>query len=280
MAYVSKLDVVGTSTTHDIGSAGTGRLFYFWLSRPVQLGATQQWSLTVDGKATTIRKIVHHPDGGDGAHGELFSIDEAALGASAGTVNIVVTGGDVSMHLLGVLEAHAGATSWTFGDSGSAANTAADIAVTGIDSAVNALVVAGVMISGSGGWSWQENPITSPLVIRAEDGSGFQSMLAEGREVAGATNKTYTVDFEGGSFYTVMAVGVFTPNTGGAATVNPASALHGHAVTEDLAFGTSTTLVIHDSVLGHTAQQITLTVVGEEEEEPVVIIVNVNCRRG
>lgn len=83
----------GTGFSANIGTSGTGRLVEIAVFSEVDVAALT--GVTVDGKAAT--KTLRAPHDTDDTMLELWRIDEAALGASAGSVTIGIGGGTSNM---------------------------------------------------------------------------------------------------------------------------------------------------------------------------------------
>lgn len=146
----------------DIGTTGNNRLVVIWAND--ESSGTSLTGVTVDGKAAT--KVTEADNStGAGNHQELWYIDDDVLGASAGVVNITISGADSgwAFHVHLYYEVHQGGPT-DFGiDQTSAA--VATITVTGIDCPANGLVIAG-WGDGVGGLTISSQ--TSPLVTKQD----------------------------------------------------------------------------------------------------------------
>ncbi len=229
---------VGTgSMSVDIGSAGNNRLIVIQIgdestgTDDVALG-----TVTVDSKSATLRLAKTNPDGAGNLQ-EFWTIDEAALGASAGTVTIAFTGLDsgVGKRVLVHYGVDSGVPTDTDFNDTAIAPTTPDIS---LDVVANGLVVYGGGNGSSGGSSgW-----TSPLTERIDGGTNppVSAVLgiAEGIETSAQTAKTYSVTL--GSTLRSTGLGMaFAPSVD---ALTPAA--------ETLAFSGKVPSVKHDVFLG------------------------------
>lgn len=195
-------DASGTASfTLDIGSAGTDRLVV--VASGFEGHGTIS-SATCDGKAMTEIGDADNLDS-VGNRTSLWAIDEAALGASSGTVTIAVSlsSTTASYGLLGASFSGVGAlvdvaTNTT---STSSSSVAASI------DAENSGLVLGVACNGSG---HAYSSATSPLGLLAEfEPSSANSAMVWGAETADRTAKSYAVNWASSANRSSMVVASF-----------------------------------------------------------------------
>jgi hypothetical protein len=180
--YANNMDV-------DIGEAGNDRLIVVTMDDESEPGATFQGTVTVDGKSFTQAKLAENIDG-LGNHLECHTIDEATLGASAGSLNVSYSGGDNNWGM--TVDVFYGVKNDTLVDSGVDDTTiGSPISISSIDSNDDALVFMAAA-NGSGGTfsAW-----TSPLTAIGAPNTPLYAVYqtAWGVETTGQTNKTYEV---------------------------------------------------------------------------------------
>jgi len=91
ISFVRANGDTGTSTTLDIGTAGTDRLVVVFADD--ESTGISLTNVTVDTKGCNKVTEADNPDGA-GNHQELWYCDEDDLGASNGSVTIAIVGGD------------------------------------------------------------------------------------------------------------------------------------------------------------------------------------------
>lgn len=174
------------STTLDIGLAGRDRLVLVMASD--ESTGDDLTGATVDGKACTLVTRADNPDG-DGNHTEMWSINEAALGVSNGSVTCAITGGDSgwATHALIAIDANQGGVH----------DTAVDEVTTSSDQNVGAVdVPAGgiAVLVGSGGGTTSDtfDAWTSPM-IEGIEADPTSAIMGHGyaEESSLQTGKTY-----------------------------------------------------------------------------------------
>lgn len=195
IAFVGTGGALATSFSFDIGTAGTDRLVTVHLDLE-STGLIAVSAVTVDGKSCTLIHDIVNTIGGGNAQ-QMWYIDEAALGASNGSVTVDFTGSATGTRLQAML--HTGVLGGTPNDSGfdNTSGAIGTVTVNGIDCPANGVVIAG--------WAQGQNSpgsivsITSPHTERfLEVPTSATVAGSSGIEVSGATNKTYTLNWTTG----------------------------------------------------------------------------------
>lgn len=178
----------GSSFSFDIGTAGTDRLVVISVGRELD-SLLPVTAISVDGKSCTLIENIFN-DIGIGIAQQMWYIDEAALGSSAGSVTVAVTGTVTSTAIQALLFTgvrSGGPTDSGFDNTSGATDT---ITVNGIDCPKGGLAV--------GGWGQGSaspgviQSITSPQVERYIVAPSSATLAgSSGVESAAVTNKTY-----------------------------------------------------------------------------------------
>jgi hypothetical protein len=181
------------SFSFDIGSPGTNRLVV--VIADVEGAGTNLGGVTVDGKSCVLVARAENTVTGQN-HQEMWYCDEDNLGASSGSVTVLLGAGSgatwgVHAHLYtGVSQS--GPTDSGIDDT----STGTTVTVTGIDVPANGLVVMG---AAEGTDALTVNSWTSPLIERQDGGTydpdSADLASASGIETSAQTGKTYVATF-------------------------------------------------------------------------------------
>jgi len=182
---------VGTgSLTFDIGAAGNNRLVVIQ-NGDESTGTDDVFigTVTVDTKSATGRLAKTNPDGAGNVQ-EFYTIDEAALGSSNGSVTIAWTGLDTGWGKRAAL--------WYGVDSGVPTDTAFNDTAIGpttpdivMSVPANGLAVYGAGNGSSGGTDTWTSPLTERIDGATLPPASAVLGLAEGIETSAQTDKTY-----------------------------------------------------------------------------------------
>lgn len=210
-AYVSTQSGNDADTTIDCGTSGTDRIMVFGIG--VEDTAVDTLSgITVDGKSCTYRGFVENT-GGDGSYMELWDIDEATLGASAGAVTLAISGvtvfpNDWGYHCRLFTGMNAFVNYWT-----ATAGDTTGIDVTLVDNAVDDLVIMFDFTAYDGSVT---SSATSPLGTLLDDGDGhidpYSADLGSchGFETSANTDKTWNMTWNESTLRHAAIVGVYS----------------------------------------------------------------------
>jgi hypothetical protein len=159
ISYVGSNGNTGTSTTLDIGTAGTDRLVVVIADDESQ--NIDLTGVTVDGKPCHHVATANNTQDATGNHQEMWYCDEDDLGASSGSVPVVITGGDagwaIHAHLYTGVD-QGGPTDYQIDDTSFGQN---EILPAAVDIPANGLVVFGAANGQSGSYNdadWDTNP--------------------------------------------------------------------------------------------------------------------------
>ena len=212
-AYVDTQSGSDTDTTITCGTSGTGRLMVFGIG--VEDTAADTISgITVDGKACTFRGSVENTSSA-GSYIELWDIDEAALGASAGAVTLAISGvtifpGDWGYHcrtFTGMTDGFIGIWTATAGD-------VTGVDVTLVDNLVDDLII---MFDFTAQDRLTVSTATSPLGTILDDGDGHVDPYSadigscHGFETSANTDKTWNMTWSDITLRHAAIVGVYRP---------------------------------------------------------------------
>ena len=189
--FVSTGGADGVNFSFDIGAAGSGRLVTISIGdeQGALIGVT---GVTVDGNACTLVHDIVNTLGAGNAQ-QMWFIDEATLGASAGSVTVAFAGTFDTGHRFDAM-LHTGVANGAPNDSGFDDTSGAvdNVTVPGIDCPANGLVV---FVGGQG----QAAPgaiasLTSPLINRFITVPASATLAGNsGIETVAQTAKTYTL---------------------------------------------------------------------------------------
>ena len=199
----------GSSTTLNIGASGRDRLVVVVIAD--ESGSNRVTSVSVDGKAASLAAFADHTANPNLNQTEVWYINETALGASNGTVNINYTtqngsDGGWAVHAAIFTGVDPAATPIDTGVNTTAVNDTT-VTVTGIDCPAGGLVLFATC-NGTGGdvTSW-----TSPVATRtnAPDPSSAALAIGSGVESSAVTNKSYTATWDGNFNRSTAVVATF-----------------------------------------------------------------------
>lgn len=176
-----------TSTTLDIGSAGTNRLVAVIAGLE---GTTNLTGVTVDGKVCLLARAATNING-LGNRTEMWYCDEDNLGSSSGTVTVAIQGGSVAwaVHALLFTGANQSGPTDTSADTTSISPTTT-VTMSGMDVPAGGAIIIGV---GNGTQALDVNSWTSPVATQfsAADPTSADLVSGSGIEASAQTNKTY-----------------------------------------------------------------------------------------